>query len=104
MFEERNQSRRDGHELLRRNVHVIHARRLDVDEVAFAAARDFFREEMAFVVELGVRLRDGELLFAVGGEIINRARDAAFDATGRVVSSLDEMIADAVKGEIRSHH
>jgi calcineurin-like phosphoesterase family protein len=33
-----------------------------------------------------------------------RARDAGFDATGRVVSGLDEMIADAVKGEIRAHH
>ena len=33
-----------------------------------------------------------------------RARDAAFDATGRVVSNLDAMIADALKGEIRSHH
>lgn len=33
-----------------------------------------------------------------------RARDAAFDATGRVVSNLDVMIADALKGEIRSHH
>lgn len=33
-----------------------------------------------------------------------RARDVAFDATGRVVSDLDLMIADALKGEIRSHH
>jgi calcineurin-like phosphoesterase family protein len=33
-----------------------------------------------------------------------RARDVAFDATGRVVSSLDDMIADAVRGEIRAHH
>jgi len=33
-----------------------------------------------------------------------RARDAAFDATGRVVSNLDAMIAEALKGEIRSHH
>ena len=33
-----------------------------------------------------------------------RARDVAFDATGRVVSDLDVMIADALKGEIRSHH
>jgi calcineurin-like phosphoesterase family protein len=33
-----------------------------------------------------------------------RARDVAFDATGNVVSSLDSMIADALKGEIRSHH
>jgi calcineurin-like phosphoesterase family protein len=33
-----------------------------------------------------------------------RARDAAFDATGRVVSDLDLMIADALRGEIREHH
>lgn len=33
-----------------------------------------------------------------------RARDVAFDATGRVVSDMDVMIADALKGEIRSHH
>lgn len=33
-----------------------------------------------------------------------RARDVAFDATGRVVSNFDEMIADALTGEIRSHH
>jgi hypothetical protein len=33
-----------------------------------------------------------------------RARDVGFDATGRVVSDLDEMIADALRGEIRKHH
>lgn len=33
-----------------------------------------------------------------------RARDVAFDATGRVVSDFDAMVADAVKGEIRAHH
>lgn len=33
-----------------------------------------------------------------------RARDAGFDATGKVVSSLDEMIQDALKGEIKPHH
>ena len=33
-----------------------------------------------------------------------RARDVAFDATGRVVSNLDYMIADAMKGEIKTHH
>lgn len=33
-----------------------------------------------------------------------RARDVAFDATGNVVSLLDDMIADALKGEIKSHH
>jgi hypothetical protein len=33
-----------------------------------------------------------------------RARDVAFDATGKVVSNFDDMIADALKGEIKSHH
>ena len=33
-----------------------------------------------------------------------RARDVAFDATGRVVSDFDMMIQDALKGEIRAHH
>lgn len=33
-----------------------------------------------------------------------RCRDVAFDATGRVVSELDEMIADAKQGEIKSHN
>lgn len=33
-----------------------------------------------------------------------RVRDVAFDATGKVVSLLDDMIADALKGEIKKHH
>lgn len=33
-----------------------------------------------------------------------RVRDVALDATGRVVSNLDSMIADALRGEIRPHH
>ena len=33
-----------------------------------------------------------------------RARDVAMDATGRIVSRLDDMIRDALKGEIRAHH
>ena len=33
-----------------------------------------------------------------------RARDVAFDATGNVVTLLDDMIADALKGEIKAHH
>ena len=33
-----------------------------------------------------------------------RVRDVALDATGRVVSSMDDMIKDALKGKIRSHH
>jgi len=33
-----------------------------------------------------------------------RARDVAFDATGRVVSDMDMMVADALCGEIKAHH
>jgi len=33
-----------------------------------------------------------------------RARDVGFDSTGKVVSSLDDLIKDALKGEIKPHH
>jgi calcineurin-like phosphoesterase family protein len=33
-----------------------------------------------------------------------RIRDVAFDATGKVVSRLEDVINDALKGEIRGHH
>ena len=33
-----------------------------------------------------------------------RARDAGYDATGRIVTLIDDLIADALKGEIRGHH
>lgn len=33
-----------------------------------------------------------------------RARDAGFDATGNVVTLMDDLIADALKGAIKGHH
>lgn len=33
-----------------------------------------------------------------------RCRDVGMDATGKVVSLLDDVIADALKGEIKRHH
>ena len=33
-----------------------------------------------------------------------RARDAAFDATGNVVTLMEDLIADALKGQIKGHH
>jgi calcineurin-like phosphoesterase family protein len=33
-----------------------------------------------------------------------RSRDVGMDATGKVVSLLDDVIADALKGEIKGHH
>lgn len=33
-----------------------------------------------------------------------RARDAGFDATGNVVTLMDDLVTDALKGKIKSHH
>jgi calcineurin-like phosphoesterase family protein len=33
-----------------------------------------------------------------------RARDAGFDATGNVVTRMEDLIASALKGEIKGHH
>jgi calcineurin-like phosphoesterase family protein len=33
-----------------------------------------------------------------------RVRDVAFDATGKVVSLLDDIVADALKGQVKGHH
>lgn len=33
-----------------------------------------------------------------------RARDAGFDATGKIVWLMEDAIADAMKGEVRAHH
>ena len=74
VFQKRNQRGGDGHQLFRRNVHVIHARRFDINEVAAGAADDAVGLEVALVVNQRVRLRDDELFLAVGGQIINFAR------------------------------
>ena len=50
VFEERDEAGGDGNELLGRDVHVIDAGRLDIDEVALAAAHDAVGDEMALVV------------------------------------------------------
>lgn len=33
-----------------------------------------------------------------------RIRDVAFDATGKIVSLLDDIVADALTGQIKAHH
>jgi calcineurin-like phosphoesterase family protein len=33
-----------------------------------------------------------------------RARDAGYDATGKIAVTLDEMVAQAMKGEVKGHH
>ena len=71
VLEERNQSRRDRDELLRRDVHVMDLGRLDFQEVAAITDRNFFAGEMTFRVHRRVRLRDEEIFFAIAGQIID---------------------------------
>ena len=74
VLQERNQARRHRHELLGRDVHVIHPRRLDVNEVALAPADDPVGSELALVVNRRVGLGDDECFLAVGREVIQIAR------------------------------
>ena len=58
VFEERNQRRGHRDQLLRRHVHVIHPRRLDINEVALATAGDAFGGEMALLINRRIGLGD----------------------------------------------
>src|SRR2546423_4034222 len=78
VFQERNQAGGNRYELLGRNVHVINASSLDIDEIAFGPASDASRGEMALFVNLGIGLRDNVLLFAISGEVIDMPSDTAF--------------------------
>jgi hypothetical protein len=94
VFEERNQTGSHGNELLRRNVHVIDALRLDIDEVAFGTAHHAVLRVVAFVVDGRVGLGDDEVFFTIGGEIIEMAGDTTL--LHLAVRSFDEAeIVDA---------
>ena len=58
MFQERNQAGGHGYELFGRDVHVIDASRLNVDEVSFGAAGDGLGREVTFVVDRRIGLGD----------------------------------------------
>ena len=73
-----NQASGDRHQLFGRDVHVIHSRRFNVDEIAFATAGHAVGEEVAPVVDLRVGLRDDKRLLAVGGEVFEVSRHSAF--------------------------
>ncbi len=77
VFQKRNQRRSDRDELLRRDVHVIHLVRLHVNEVRAGTADHAFGQEVPLVVNQRVRLRDDELFFAIGGQVINVVGHAA---------------------------
>ena len=71
MLQKRNQTRRHRNELFRRDVHVMHFRRIDFEKIAPIAHGDFFTGEMAAAVDRRVRLRDQEIFLAIAGQIFN---------------------------------
>ena len=77
VLQERNQRRRDGDQLLRRNVHEIHFHRFHVHEFAALAANDAIRREMALFIHHGIGLGDGELFLAVSREVFDVVGHAA---------------------------
>ena len=77
VLEERNQAGRHGDELLERHVHVADPLRFDFEEVALVADRDFRLGELAMAVVRRAGLRDDEVLFLVGGEVIDLVGDLA---------------------------
>jgi hypothetical protein len=46
----------------------------------------------------------GHLHGGVSGLEQYRARDVGMDATGQIAVSMDWIVADAMKGEIKGHH
>ncbi len=75
VFQKRNQARRDRNQLLGRNVHVIHPRRLDVDEVARCRGRRRGRSVKLPLSSIGeLACATMNCLLAVGGEIIDVRR------------------------------
>ncbi len=98
MLEERDQRGGHGDELLRRDVHVIDALGLDFEELSLEADRDLLLEVIALLVDRRIRHRDDEVLFLVGGEVIDLRGHLAVDHLA--VGGLDEAeLVDA--GEAR---
>src|SRR3954454_9270463 len=82
MLEERDQRRRDGHDLLRADVHVVDLVRPRLGEGVAVARRHPLAGEVARLVERRVRLRDVELLLLVGREVVDVVGDDGPDREG----------------------
>src|SRR5260370_10515638 len=76
MLQERNQSGCYRHKLFRRYIHVMDLRRIDFEEVAAIAHRNFFPGEMSSTVDRCICLRDKKILFPVASQIVNLIRHA----------------------------
>ena len=78
VLEERDQRGRDRHELLRRDVHVVDLAGRDVVDLAAARTHEHaVFEEVALLVDPGVRLGDDVLVLVVGGEVRDLVADPA---------------------------
>ncbi len=100
VLQEGDHGGRDRHHLARRDVHVVHVRRLDVVDLAAALAdQDAVLGEAQLVVERGVGLRDDEAVLLVGGDVVDLVGDLAVDDLA--VRRLDEAerVDAAVRGE-----
>ncbi len=95
VLEERDERRGHGHDLLRRDVHVLGLRRLGLVVLGAAMDLDALVYEEALRVEARVRLDDGGELLLVGGEVddlVGDARLAAAVLHDAAVGRLDESV------------
>src|SRR5205085_5355407 len=75
MFEERNEARRHGDELLWRDIHVMDFRRFHFQKVAAITDRDLLLGKMPLRVNGRVRMRYEEILLTIAGQIIDLVGD-----------------------------
>ena len=80
VFEERNEARRDRHDLLRRDVHVVDFMGIDVRDLAAPRAHQHLLvEEPSGRVDVGVGLRDDEAVLVIGGQVLDVGRGPSVD-------------------------
>ena len=94
VFQERDQGRGDGHNLLRRNVHVVHAARAQAQDIVLAAGRDTFAHKVAVFIQRFVGLCDDVPVFFIGRQIVDDVGYALVFLVDAAVRGLDE--AEAV--------
>ena len=77
VLEERNKGRGGAHELVRRNVHEMDFLRIDENEIPPVPRHHDGLDELAVLVELGVRVGDDVIVFLVRREHLGLVRDEA---------------------------
>ena len=97
VLEERDERRRDRDDLLGRHVHVLDLVGAGLRERVAVARRDPLVDEVALLVELGVRLGDDVLLLLVGREVLDLGGDDRADREG--VGLLLLQLGDRLGGE-----